>query len=230
MIETEIRNREDLVALVGEIGFLPFFTCRIEGFSLEENISYDAWYQGRWSGKIHWDAWDWKGEVLQNKELVYGKFFEKKAGFISKKLWPDFCNYRRDGYDFDARFDDGLSSYKDKGIVDHITGTGATLTKEIKDSLNYKKDGNKGFETVITRLQMQTYVVPVNYEYSKRKNGDEYGWGNCRYDIAENYWGDKLCRSAYKRDPEESLERILKHIRKALPKMDEEELKALLKG
>lgn len=46
MIDTEIRNREDLVALVNEIGFLPFFTCRIEGFSLEENISYDAWYQG----------------------------------------------------------------------------------------------------------------------------------------------------------------------------------------
>ncbi len=92
MIESEIKSREELVALVNEIGFLPFFTSRIEGFSLEENISYDAWYQGRWSGKIHWDAWDWKGEVLQNKELVYGKFFEKKAGFISKKLWPDFCN------------------------------------------------------------------------------------------------------------------------------------------
>ena len=30
--------------------------------------------------------------------------FGKKAGFISLKLWPDFCNYRRDGYDFDARF------------------------------------------------------------------------------------------------------------------------------
>ena len=36
-----------------------------------------------------------------------------------------------------------------------------------------------------------------------RKNGDEFGWGNCRYDIAENFWGDKLCRSAYKRSPDE---------------------------
>ena len=94
----EIRNRRELVELVNEVGFLPFFSGRIEGFSLEENISYDAWYQGRWSGKIHLDAWDWKGQVLQNKELVYGKFFEKKAGFMSLKLWPDFCNYRRDGY------------------------------------------------------------------------------------------------------------------------------------
>lgn len=167
MIITEIRTRQDLVELVNEIGFLPFFSGRIEGFSLEENVSYEAWYQGRWSGRVKWDAWDWKGEVLQNKELVYGKFFEKKVGFISKDLWPEFCNYRRDGYDF---------------------------------------------------------------EYSKRKNGDEYGWGNCRYDIAEKYWGDKLCRSAYKRDPEDSLERVIKHIRKVLPKMDEEDLRALLKA
>ena len=65
-------------------------------------------------------------------------------------------------------------------------------------------------------------------DISKRKNGDEYGWGNCRYDIAENFWGDKLCRSAYKRSPEESLNRIVKHIKKALPKMDEEELRMLL--
>ena len=76
-IDTEIRTREDLVELVNETGFLPFFTCRIEGFSLEENISYEAWYQGRWSGKTHWDAWDWKGQVLQNKELVLKG--EKKA-------------------------------------------------------------------------------------------------------------------------------------------------------
>ncbi len=230
MIVTMIRTRNDLVDLVNEIGFLPFFSCRIEGFSLEENVSYEAWYQGRQSGKVRWDAWDWKGQVLQNKELVYGKFFEKKAGFISLELWPDFCNFRRDGYDFDARFDDGLSSYKDKAVFDHLSGTGAALTRDIKSDLNYKKGGNKGFETVITRLQMQTYVVPVNYEYSKRKNGDEYGWGNCRYDIAERYWGDRLCRSAYKREPAESLERILKHIRKILPKMDEEDLGALMKG
>ncbi|MBQ8667482.1 MAG: hypothetical protein IJ526_11550, partial [Lachnospiraceae bacterium] len=168
--------------------------------------------------------------VLQNRELVYGKFFEKKAGFISLQLWPDFCNYRREGYDFDARFDDGLASYKDKGVVDYITGVGATLTKDIKDNLNYNKAGNKGFETVISRLQMETYVVPINYEYSKRKNGDEYGWGNCRYDIAEKYWGDKLCRSAYKRSPQESLNRILMHVLKALPGLDEDELRALLKG
>ncbi len=54
MIYSEIRTRQQLVEIVNEIGFLPFFSGRIEGFSLEDNISYEAWYQGRWSGKIPW--------------------------------------------------------------------------------------------------------------------------------------------------------------------------------
>ena len=79
--------------------------------------------------------------MLQNKELVYGKFFEKKAGFISLKLWPDFCNYRRDGYDFDARSDDGLAPYKDKGHDFSLSDHG--LQDKITHLLYHLKD-NKG--------------------------------------------------------------------------------------
>lgn len=224
----KIRRIEDLIETVDEIGFLPFFCSRIYGFSLEDHVADSAWYRGRWHGKVVWDAWNWKGELLRNKSLIYGKFFEGKAGFISKEWFPDFCNYRRDGYDFDSRFEDGLANYKDKGIVEYLQQTGATLTKNIKDDLNYKKGGNKGFETVITRLQMQTYVVPVNYEYSVRKSGEEFGWGNCRYDIADNYWGKKLCCSAYKREPEESYERIMKQFKKLLPEADENDIKKMI--
>lgn len=224
----KIRRIEDLIETVDEIGFLPFFCSRIYGFSLEDHVADSAWYRGRWHGKVVWDAWNWKGELLRDKSLIYGKFFEGKAGFISKEWFPDFCNYRRDGYDFDSRFEDGLANYKDKGIVEYLQQTGATLTKNIKDDLNYKKGGNKGFETVITRLQMQTYIVPVNYEYSVRKSGEEFGWGNCRYDIADNYWGKKLCCSAYKREPEESYERIMKQFKKLLPEADENDIKKLI--
>ena len=224
----KIRRIEDLIETVDEVGFLPFFCSRIYGFSLEDHVADSAWYRGRWHGKVVWDAWNWKGELLRDKSLIYGKFFEGKAGFISKEWFPDFCNYRRDGYDFDSRFEDGLANYKDKGIVEYLQQTGATLTKNIKDDLNYKKGGNKGFETVITRLQMQTYVIPVNYEYSVRKSGEEFGWGNCRYDIADNYWGKKLCCSAYKREPEESYERIMKQFKKLLPEADENDIKKLI--
>ncbi len=32
--------------------------------------------------------------------------------YVSAKWFPDFANYRRDGYDFDARFEDGLASFQ----------------------------------------------------------------------------------------------------------------------
>ena len=35
-------------------------------------------------------------------KVAYGKFFDKKAGFISLEWLPYFANYRRSGYDFDA--------------------------------------------------------------------------------------------------------------------------------
>ena len=148
----EIDNLEDLISLVNEIGFLPFFENRIPGYSLEEIISWDCWYQGLSGGRINWPAWDWKAEVLQRKELLYGKLFEKKAGFVSKEWLPHLCNYRRDGYDFDARYDDGLAARKDKQVVDYLQDNGDCLSKQLKAALNYKKDGNKGFDTVITRL------------------------------------------------------------------------------
>ncbi|MCR5210364.1 MAG: hypothetical protein K6C99_09150 [Lachnospiraceae bacterium] len=225
----KIKTVKDLIGVVNEAGFLPFFCSSVEGFSLEDHVSDSAWYRGSVHGRVIWDAWEWKGEVLRSRELIYGKFFGGKAGFISKEWFPDFCNYRRDGYDFDARFEDGLANYKDKGVADYLEENGAALTRKIKDDLNYKKGGNKGFETVITRLQMQTYVVPVNYEYSVRKSGQEFGWGNCRYDLAEKYWGKKLCTSAYKRDPDESLELMIRHLGKILPNVGEEEIGRFLK-
>ena len=76
---------------------------------------------------------------------------------------------------------------------------------------------------------MQTYVIPVNFEYSKRKNGEEYGWGVARYGIMEDYWGEDLCTSEYRTDPQESFEKIVRHVAGILPDVDEAEIRKLLK-
>lgn len=110
-----IKSKPDLIAVIDEYGFLPFFENSIDGFSIEEHISPACWWHGD-TGE--WSAWEWKGPVIKETGCAYGKFFEKKACYISKKWFPDFANYRRDGYDFDARYDDGLAPYKDKLLYD----------------------------------------------------------------------------------------------------------------
>ena len=64
------------------------------------------------------DPWMWRAIIAKKHDIVYGKFFANKAGFISRKWFPVFANYRRDGYDFDALFEDEKAPYKHKKIMD----------------------------------------------------------------------------------------------------------------
>ena len=64
------------------------------------------------------DPWVWRELIARSKEVAYGKFFNKKSGFISKAWFPVFANYRRDGYDFDACWDDELANIRCKKIMD----------------------------------------------------------------------------------------------------------------
>lgn len=215
----EVTSSKKLEKLILEFGFLPFFKNEIPGFSIEEHTPPQVWFSDTADG-----PWEWKGIVTRSKSCVYGKFFQKKAGFISLEWFPDFANYRRDGYDFDARCDDGLVFYKDERLYYAIEESGSILTPELKDLCNYRKGGNKGFETVITRLQMQTYISIADFEYRKDKNGKQYGWGIARYATPESLLGEGTVCSAYIRTPEESKERIMAHLQGLFPKEDERQL------
>ena len=39
-----IGSMQDLIDLIGEVGFVPFFANEIEGFSIEEHIGNGCWY------------------------------------------------------------------------------------------------------------------------------------------------------------------------------------------
>ena len=220
----KLRSADDIIQLVQEVGFLPFFAHDIKGFSIEENCPPELWFSDDADG-----PWEWKGPIIRSGKCVYGKFFNGKAGYVSLEWFPDFANYRRDGYDFDARYDDGLASYKDKGVYDTIEANGAILSKELKNLCNYRKGGNKGFDTVITRLQMQTYVNIADFVYMQDKFGRTYGWGVAKYSTPEELFGYETVTSAYKREPQESKERLFEHLSHLLPDASEGQILKLVK-
>lgn len=217
-----IRTKDDLIRAVNDLGFVPFFRNSIEGFSIEEHIDPKLWF-GDEEG-----PWEWKGPVIRETGCAYGKFFEKKAVYISKEWFPDFANYRRDGYDFDARFDDELASYQDKRLFDLVDTNAPILSKNLKQLGNYRKGGNKGFDTVITRLQAECYVIISNFTYLTDKRGQEYGWGVAEYSTPERFMGSEFTQRVYQRTPEESYERIYDHLKKMLPNASEAKLKKVL--
>ena len=219
-----ITSYDDLKEAVQELGFLPFFPCAVPGFSIEENVDPALWY----SSGDDWKVWEWKGPLINDLRCAYGKFFGKKAVYISKDWFADFANYRRDGYDFDARFEDGLASYRDKRLYELIDENGPVLSKCLKALGNYRKGGNKGFDTSITRLQAQGYVIISDFVYMVDKNGNEYGWGVAEYATPEQFLGAEFTDQVYARPPQESYERILEHMRKILPGAEEKDIRKLL--
>ena len=166
--------------------------------------------------------------MINDLNCAYGKFFGKKAVYISKSWFPDFANYRRDGYDFDARYEDGLASHRDKVLYELIAENGPVLSKRLKAIGNYKKGGNKGFDTIITRLQTQGYVLISDFAYMVDKKGNEYGWGVAEYSTPEHFMGTSFTDKVYNRSPEESFEKVFEHFRQILPGADEDKIRRFL--
>ena len=73
-----------MMELIQKIGFLPLLDSGIEGFSAEDIVAEDCGYVRLPEGGWDWPLWKWKGEIVQEMPCMYGKFFNKKAGFISR--------------------------------------------------------------------------------------------------------------------------------------------------
>ena len=218
-----ISSIEDLEQAVQELGFLPYFANSVPGFSIEEHVAPQAWFSDEPG------TWEWKGPVINELNCAYGKFFEKKAVYISKEWFPDFANYRRDGYDFDARFEDGLAAYRDRTMYNLVKSEGPVLSKRLKYLGNYRKGGNRGFDTVINRLQAQCYVLISDFVYMTDKNGKEYGWGVAEYSTPEQFMGRDFTEKVYQRSPEESYARICEHLHEILPDASDQAIRKLIK-
>ena len=220
----ELRSAEDIVRLTQEVGFLPFFANEIGGFSVEENCPTELWFADNVDG-----PWEWKGPAIKSGKCLYGKFFKGKAGYVSTEWFPDFANYRRDGYDFDSRCDEGLAPRKDQYLYDTVAASGELLSKDLKALCNYRKGGNTGFETIITRLQMQTYLCIADFVYQQDKYGKPYGWGVAKYSTPENLFGYPMVSSAYSRAMEGSLGRIIDHLSHVLPDVPKSQIERLIR-
>lgn len=227
-----IKTKQDLIDAIEEYGIIPFFSNNIKGFSIQENIDPKVYFTDEPG------VWEWKGPVILETKCAYGKFFNKKAAFIRKDLYYDFANYRRDGYDFDARVSDGLANYNEEFLYNIISSKKSILSKTAKAIGGYVKpkekgkdawQARKGFDTTIANLQMKGYVLIIDFDYEVDKNGEFYGWGIARYSIPENYYGKGFSKKCYKRSPEESYKRIYKQIKKINPDASKEDIEKFLK-
>ena len=223
VFDFHIRTRADLVRAVEQFGFVPFFKNRIQGFSLAEHAAPEVWFSDEEG------LWEWKGPVIRETGCAYGKFFGGKAVYISREWFPDFANFRRDGYDFDALWEDGKARHADKALYALLEPHAPITSRALKDLGGYGKEGRKGFDQSITRLQHLGYVLISDFVYDLDRQGKPYGWGVAEYSTPEKHLGRDFCKNVYRRTPEESFERVLRHLQEILPNAGEKALRQLLK-
>ena len=208
-----IQTMEQLVDLIEQIGFLPLFKNDIPMFSVEERTVPDRW----WTGDISRDPWAWREKIAAESNIAYGKFFDKKAGFISKKWLPYFANYRRDGYDFDSRRDEGIAPYRQKMVMEIFETHDEMLSNQLKDTAGFGTNGEKNFEGTLTALQMQLYLCVRDFRQRINRKGEPYGWPIAVYTPPEQIFGYDLLASAYAEEPAASQLRIQKHLTELFP-------------
>lgn len=218
-----IRSWQELMDRIDEVGFLPLFKNEIDGFSVEEHTSDLYW----WSGEPEQDPWQWRQLIARSGRVAYGKFFGKKAGFISKAWFPHFANWRRCGYDFDSRWDEGLAMMRQKRIMDQFEGGAERYSSELKRLAGFGKAGEKNFEGTVTDLQMDGYLLIRDFRQRLNKRGQPYGWPICVYATPETLWGYAHISSAYSTEPAQSEKLVDEQVRKHFP-ATEKALRAVL--
>lgn len=218
---------EDLEAKIEEIGFLPLFAGEVPGFSVEEMTSPADW----WCGDPAVDPWEWRAIVAGRGRIAYGKFFHGRAGFVSHRYLPAFANYRRDGYDFDARWDDELADIREKKIMDLFAENHEDrelYTFEIRNEAGFRKGGEKNFEGMLTRLQMEFYLVCCGLRQRTGKEGKPYGWPISVYCLPEHLFGYDTMTAEYASDPADSLQKLASRVRECFPESTDEQILNLI--
>ena len=220
-----LHSPEDLLEMVREVGFLPLFSNDIPGFSVEEHTPASDW----WTDDPASDPWAWRQVLASNEYIAYGKFFDQKAGFISREWFPAFANYRRDGYDFEGFYEDGKMKNGAKKILDALELDENAVGLEMMSGPIRKKAGvEKGFDGLLIELQMESFLLISRFQQKRNKRGVEYGWHLPSFMTPETKWSYDEVNSVDE-SPEESWSRIMAQVRGFFPDAEEGKLKKALK-
>ena len=221
MKNVEIHSCPELMDYIQEAGFLPLLDSGVRGYSAEEVVDEDCRYVVFDDGGWDWPLWKWKGPIVTEGNCMYGKFFNKKAGFVSREWWPDLCNYRRSQHPVPE------SGTIEDVILTTLNEHGSLITRQLRSLCGFTGPKMRSrFDSYVTRLQMQCRIVTEDFIYPHDRHGKEYGWGWSLLTTPELLLGPEACQCEH--SPEQSRHLILEHLVNVVPGASESQLAKLL--
>jgi hypothetical protein len=71
-------------------------------------------------------------------------------------------------------------------------------------------------------------VLVNDFKYMTDKYGREYGWGVAEYATPEKFFGEGFYEKTYCKEPEESYEKLFRHISGLFPNAKEADIRKVL--
>jgi hypothetical protein len=209
-----IVSAETMYKAIMDVGIVPFMSNAIPGYSIEEMTAPEYWFDGD-AGVL--GPWDWKIDMVQSGDIVYGKFLGGKAAYATVPWYRELRAWRR-GTVISSEVEKSHAS-QDAAIMDFIDQNGAITIKEVRALLGVKKGAA---DAAITRLQMQCRVVTGDLIRVYRGEDLHYsGWQVASFTTPEALYGapdlpfaSVIARPTIYTDgsPTDSLERLLAHM------------------
>ncbi|TMF67966.1 MAG: hypothetical protein E6I20_00945 [Chloroflexi bacterium] len=156
-----VRNADQLVAMVDELGFCFAFT---ESGDVPVPACFDHLSTNDQDRKWGW-MWGWKDELAEAKRLYYGRLLAKKPTFVAMRMLPVFyATFGRAG-EPDDHLDDiraGRLSDVARRVVEFLAQRGETQTKRMRAELGISsQEGRLQYAKAVEELQRLMYVARV---------------------------------------------------------------------
>src|SRR5436309_13354542 len=156
-----VRNADQLVAMVDELGFCFAFT---ESGDVPVPACFDQLPTNDQDRKWGW-MWGWKDELAEAKRLYYGRLLAKKPTFVAMRMLPVFyATFGRAG-EPDDHLDDiraGRLSDVARRVVEFLAQRGETQTKRMRAELGISsQEGRLQCAKAVEELQRVMYVARV---------------------------------------------------------------------
>ena len=168
-----VTDNETMLEAIKAFGIIPFFENTVRGYSIEELTPPSCWLTDEQLG-----PWDWKVDVVQSGEIVYGKFLcGGKAAFATVEWYAHLRNWRLSQKKY------SLSAEGEK-IMDLITREGSCNSRQVRELLKVKKSKS---DSIMACLMQGTRIVIGDIQRVYRGPNLEYkGWQTASYCTPES--------------------------------------------
>ena len=221
----KVTDSLSMLEAIKTCGIIPFFENPVTGFSIEEMTPPGSWFTDEDLG-----PWDWKVDVVQSGEIVYGKFLcGGKAAFATPEWYAHLRNWRLSQEKYKP-------TNEGRKVLKLIEKEGSCVSRQVRELLNVKKSKS---DSVLANLMNGTRLIIGDIQRVYKGPNLEYkGWQTASYCTpeslferpAEDFGPWHIGGSTLKCDcsPEESYSILRNHIMGIFPEATEKQLDKII--